>query len=100
MPPSSMPALSSILIAGTLLPATLGAHSAAQSGCAGADVHPTNAELRRVADAALCLVNQRRAQHGSRPLRVNKRLARAARRHAPDMVRHHYFSHVSRNGAT
>jgi uncharacterized protein YkwD len=94
-----MPTLSTLLIVGTLLPTSLGATSAKQS-CAGADVQPTRAELRRVVDAALCLVNQRRADHGSRPLHVNKRLSTAARRHAHDMVRRHYFSHVSLNGTS
>jgi uncharacterized protein YkwD len=94
-----MPALSAILVTGSLLPASLGAHAASQS-CAGADVHPTKAEITRVVDAALCLVNQRRADHGRRPLRVNSHLATAATRHARDMVRHRYFSHVSRNGTT
>jgi uncharacterized protein YkwD len=94
-----MPALSTLLIVGTLLPTSLGATSAKQ-GCAGADVQPTRAELRRVVNAALCLVNQRRADHGSRPLHVDKRLSTAARRHAHDMVRRHYFSHVSLSGTT
>jgi uncharacterized protein YkwD len=94
-----MPTLSALLIVGTLVPASLGATSAKQS-CAGADVQPTRAELRRVVNAAMCLVNQRRADHGSRPLHVNRRLSTAARRHAHDMVRHRYFSHVSLSGAT
>jgi uncharacterized protein YkwD len=94
-----MPALATALIVGTLLPSSLGATAASQV-CAGADVHPTQAEIQRVVDAALCLVNQRRADHGRAPLRVNGRMSRAARRHARDMVRRHYFSHVSADGSS
>jgi uncharacterized protein YkwD len=94
-----MPALATALIVGTLLPGSLGA-TAASKVCAGADVHPTQAELQRVVDAALCLVNQKRADHGRPALRVNKRLTRAARRHARDMVKRRYFSHVSADGST
>jgi uncharacterized protein YkwD len=94
-----MPALATALILGTLLPSSLSATAATQV-CAGADVHPTQAEIQRVVDAALCLVNQRRADHGRPPLHVSKRLTRAASRHARDMVRRHYFSHVSADGAT
>jgi uncharacterized protein YkwD len=94
-----MPAIATALIVGTLVPSSFAA-TAASTVCAGADVHPTQAEIQRVMDAAVCLVNQKRADHGRGPLHVNKRLTRAARRHARDMVKRHYFSHVSADGAT
>jgi uncharacterized protein YkwD len=42
--------------------------------------------------------NSERRRHGLRRLRANRYLRRAARAHARDMVRGHYFGHVSRNG--
>jgi uncharacterized protein YkwD len=47
----------------------------------------------------LCLINAERSAHGVSPLRLDKRLSRAARRHSRDMVAHRYFAHDSRNGA-
>jgi uncharacterized protein YkwD len=44
------------------------------------------------------LHNAERARHGLRRLHVSAALRRAARRHARDMVRRHYFGHVSRGG--
>ena len=67
-------------------------------GCRGAGVQRARgAVLRR---AAVCLINQRRSLSGLNRLRVNGRLARAARRHAADMARHNYFSHVSGRGSS
>lgn len=50
--------------------------------------------------ATLCVLNAARERHGVRPLRMNRRLSRAARRHARDMVRRNYFAHDSLGGAT
>ena len=47
----------------------------------------------------LCLVNAERAAHGVRPLKLDKRLSRAALRHSRDMVAKRYFAHDSRSGA-
>lgn len=47
----------------------------------------------------LCLINAERAAHGVRPLRLDKRLGRAALRHSRDMVANSYFAHESRSGA-
>jgi uncharacterized protein YkwD len=44
------------------------------------------------------LLNAARAAHGAAPLRPDRRLALAARRHSRDMVAHQYFSHESRTG--
>lgn len=45
-----------------------------------------------------CLVNRQRLRHGRAPLRHDRCLARAADRHARDMVRHRYFAHTARDG--
>ncbi|MEX1141426.1 MAG: CAP domain-containing protein [Thermoleophilaceae bacterium] len=68
------------------------------STVAAASAPPRAAATPRLARAAVCLINRRRVARGLRKLRLNRRLSRAARRHTRDMVRHRYFSHVSRNG--
>jgi uncharacterized protein YkwD len=52
------------------------------------------------ARAALrCEIERVRAQHGLRRLHDDKRLDKAARRHARDMVDRHYFSHYTPAGS-
>jgi uncharacterized protein YkwD len=41
----------------------------------------------------LAAMNQARAEHGLRPLRLDATLARAARAHSLDELRHGYFAH-------
>jgi uncharacterized protein YkwD len=53
---------------------------------------------RRCRRTVLCLVNRQRARHGVRRLRADRRLARAARRHARDMARRRYFAHQRSGG--
>jgi uncharacterized protein YkwD len=66
--------------------------------CRGAaSQHPSKARMRR---ALRCVVNQQRARNALNPLAANRRLARAANRHAADMARHNYFSHVSLSGSS
>ena len=43
-------------------------------------------------------MNQERTSRGLRPLRVNKRLSKAASRHAQDMVARNYFAHDTQGG--
>jgi uncharacterized protein YkwD len=70
-------------------PAASGAALNAVAGqCSGA-------KIRR---AIRCVINQQRALNGLNRLGSNRRLARAANRHAADMARHNYFSHVSLSG--
>jgi uncharacterized protein YkwD len=52
----------------------------------------------RFAWALARLQNRERRRHGLPRLKVSRDLNRAARRHARDMVRRHYFGHVSRSG--
>ena len=51
---------------------------------------------RSFAKTLFRLQNAERRRHGLRRLPASRKLARAARRHARDMVRRHYFGHVSR----
>jgi uncharacterized protein YkwD len=48
--------------------------------------------------ALMCRVNAERAAHGLRALRWDRRLSRAATRHARDMARRGYFAHQRSGG--
>jgi uncharacterized protein YkwD len=50
--------------------------------------------------ATLCLINVERRARGLAPLSANATLARAARRHANDMMLRNYFAHTSPSGVT
>jgi uncharacterized protein YkwD len=68
----------------------------AGTGCKGS-LSPTRSRAG-FTRALVCLQNATRRAHGLRGLAVSRDLRRAARRHAGDMVRRHYFAHVSRSG--
>jgi uncharacterized protein YkwD len=89
--------LAACVVVGALaaLPAQAGANA-----CASASAAPGQVGHRAMVHATLCLLNAERRAHGLRPLHLNRRLGRAARRHARDMVRRRYFSHTSRSGAS
>jgi uncharacterized protein YkwD len=72
----------------------------AEQACAAANATPANATKREIFRATLCELNRERAHHGLRSLKVNKRLSRAARRHARDMARRNYFSHDTLGGGS
>src|SRR5829696_6984579 len=52
------------------------------------------------ARTTLCLLNHERVARGLRPLRVDRKLSRAARGHARDMVARSYFAHESPSGVS
>jgi uncharacterized protein YkwD len=83
-----------VLLAAVAAPAT-----ASAATCAGAGSSPAKLGETGVRRATLCLLNHERAAHGLRPLRADRRLARAALGHSHDMVAHRYFAHESRSGA-
>jgi uncharacterized protein YkwD len=86
------------LVAGGLL---LGiAPIASASNCTGEDAHPNQLSQQQVSRTTLCLLNNRRADHGMRALRLSSRLGKAARGHSADMARRGYFSHDSRSGGS
>ena len=72
--------------------------ASAATGCAAADSPPAQASTVAVAHSALCLVNQERTSRGLHALKANRRLAKAARGHANDMVANNFFSHDSLGG--
>ena len=69
------------------------------AACPNADAKPGEVSPKAFARATVCLLNQARARHGLRRLRLQRRLSRAARSHTKDMVRNRYFSHTSRSGS-
>ena len=69
-----------------------------QIAVAAASFAPRTAPTIRLARAAVCLINNRRAARGLPRLRINHRLSRAAKWHTHDMVRRSYFGHVSQRG--
>jgi uncharacterized protein YkwD len=89
--------LLSAAVALTLLTPSAGAAEAEQ--CPGSlDVPTTEESLSTAAAAVECLVNAERTSRGLKPLRRDRDLAQAARRHASDMARRNYFSHVTPGG--
>ena len=74
------------------------ASSAQASGCHGAGANAASASASKLRAAVLCLVNKQRRAHGVGALRANKRLAKAAGRHARDMRAHNYFDHQRPGG--
>jgi uncharacterized protein YkwD len=64
--------------------------------------HPSAAAAQASAgggqEATLCFLNTERANAGLHPVRLDDRLASAARAHSSDMVTRGYFAHVSPSG--
>ena len=90
-------ALLAVVLALVLATAPLA--SAGQT-CESMTATPAQVSTTQLADSTVCLLNAQRARFGIRPLRINGQLSAAAQRHASDMERRHYFSHVSRDGST
>ena len=74
--------------------------SAERRACSSANAAASQVTKRVLVRATLCVLNAERARHSLRPLRFNRRLSRAARRHSRAMARKRFFSHTSPNGAT
>ena len=80
------------------VPGIGGEADARRQACANRNVEFEAApELAR--DALVCEISRLRARRDLRRLDSDDRLAKAARRHASDMVDRHYFSHYSPAGA-
>jgi uncharacterized protein YkwD len=68
--------------------------------CARAHAIPGEASRTQLAHAVVCVTNAERRGHGLRKLKLNRRLATAARDHSLDMVRRGYFAHTAPSGET
>ena len=65
------------------------------SACSDSGYFGTGSQSER---ALRCLLNEERADRGERGLAFDKKLARAARRHARDMIVRQFFAHTSPSG--
>lgn len=74
----------------------IGAPSAL-AACSNADVAPGDPAAM---NATLCLLNQERSDRGLSALSATSSLAKAADKHAADMVARRFFDHVSPGGGT
>jgi uncharacterized protein YkwD len=88
-------ALAALVVVLTALPA-----SAEAGGCVAANATTAHATKRQIVRATLCELNRTRSHHGLHRLRLNKKLSKAARRHARDMARRNYFSHDTLGGGS
>jgi len=76
------------------------APASASATCHHKYAHPAQVSNATVKRTTLCLLNRQRKARGRRALKPNKRLARAARKHARDMVERNYFSHTAPGGVS
>ena len=74
--------------------------ASAAGACQAANASASQASKRALVRATLCVLNVARTRHNLRPLRLNRRLSRAARRHSRSMARGRFFSHNSRGGGS
>lgn len=72
--------------------------SAASAACPDAGMDAGTQSEPALVQSVLCLVNEKRADAGRRPVRVNAQLGTGADRHAGEMVSEGYFSHTSPSG--
>ena len=91
--------VTALVAAVTVLLVSAPAASAA-GACGAANASASQASKRALVRATLCVLNAQRARHNLRPLRLNRKLSRAARRHSRAMARQRFFSHTSRGGAS
>jgi uncharacterized protein YkwD len=89
-------------LAAALVLLLVAAPSASAAGaCSAAHASPSGkASKRALVRATLCVLNAHRTRNNLRPLRLNRRLSRAARRHSRAMARRNFFSHDSLGGAS
>jgi uncharacterized protein YkwD len=90
-----------VAVAAALAALAVAAPSASAAGaCDAANASANTASKRALVRATLCVLNAERKRHKLRPLRLNHRLAAAARRHSRAMARKRFFSHTSPSGST
>jgi uncharacterized protein YkwD len=89
-----------VLAAAVVLFALTAPAASASGGCAAAGTAVGKASKRSLVRATLCVLNAQRVRNHLRPLRLNRQLSRAARRHSRAMATRHFFSHTSLSGAS
>jgi uncharacterized protein YkwD len=90
----------SALLVVTALAVLLFAAPSASAACSSANATAAKASKRALVRATLCVLNAERSRHRLRPLRLNRKLSRAAQRHSRAMARNRFFSHTSPGGAS
>jgi uncharacterized protein YkwD len=80
--------------------ALLAPAGARAADCQGADAVPAADNLPAIGQATLCLINDQRAAHGVRALRVNARLSSASSGYSQRMVAQAFFDHKAPDGTT
>src|SRR5262245_33808645 len=68
------------------------------AGCPGASASAASADSGKLRAALLGVVNRKRAAHGLAALKADRRIQRAAGRHARDMQKRNYFAHQRAGG--
>jgi uncharacterized protein YkwD len=68
--------------------------------CTETGITPTSENLEEVREVTLCLINRERVANGEQPLKLDRKLARAAQAHSEDMANQDYFSHEAPGGST
>jgi uncharacterized protein YkwD len=66
--------------------------------CVNTELIPSSANIEQVREATVCLINERREQHGELALVVSDKLNAAAQGHSEDMVARDYFEHTTPSG--
>jgi uncharacterized protein YkwD len=89
-----------VLAAVAALLALVAPSASAARGCAAAGASVDKASKRALVRATLCVLNAQRVRNNLRPLRLNRQLSTAARRHSRAMAKKRFFSHTSLSGAS
>jgi uncharacterized protein YkwD len=96
----SFPRLPALVLAAVAVALIAAPTASARGGCVAANATTAHASKRQIVRATLCQLNHTRVHHGLHRLRLNKKLSKAARRHARDMARRNYFSHDTLGGGS
>ncbi len=89
--------LAPVVLAGCALTG-VPAVAAAASPCSSASGKASTMTPAAMLSDTQCLLNQKRAEHGLRALKLDSRLTRAALGHSREMVTKRYFEHDSLSG--
>jgi uncharacterized protein YkwD len=74
--------------------------ASAVGACQAANASASQVSKRALVRATLCVLNAQRTRNNLRPLRLNRDLSLAARRHSRAMAQRRFFSHTSLSGAS
>jgi uncharacterized protein YkwD len=80
--------------------AVLGLVPASAAACPDETTYAAELSEHQLEESITCLVNDRRNEHGVRPVRENARLRHAAVNHSQAMVSNSFFSHTAPNGSS